>query len=255
MLHRISALLALALSGTIAFAQGTLVPVTAPAPTMKSLQEIWDKIGALEVQNLILQQRLMALQQQNALLLEHAGISLPWQISTLDSSGSVGEYTSLGFAAGASPAIAYYDYSNGDLKFAVFNGSAWQLSLVDSGGGVGRYASLAFTSNGRAAISYYDYTNGDLKFAVFNGSAWDRTTVDSTGDVGTDTSLAFTQGGQPAISYCDNGNRRLKSLCIMALLGRSARWIALEKSDISHRSLFRPEGNQRSATTVLPIMI
>ena len=40
-------------------AQGDLIPPGPPAPTMKSLQEIWDKVGGLETQ-------VSGLQTQNA---------------------------------------------------------------------------------------------------------------------------------------------------------------------------------------------
>ncbi|MFP6872224.1 MAG: hypothetical protein VCA55_01840 [Verrucomicrobiales bacterium] len=64
-------------------AQGDLAPPTgAPAPTMKSLQEIWERIGQLE-------SKVLSLQEENAynleLLLSALGGSLPWQLTTVDS--------------------------------------------------------------------------------------------------------------------------------------------------------------------------
>ena len=159
--------------GSLVFSQGNLTPPGAPGPTMKSLQEIWDtvqvqqqQISALQVQNAQIQQQNAQIQQQNVLLLESHGVSLPWQRTTVDSAGSVGQYTSLAFTPGGQPAISYWDQTIGDLKYAVFNGTTWTLSTVDSTGSVGQYSSLAFTPDGRPAISYYDITNGDLKYAV-----------------------------------------------------------------------------------------
>ena len=101
-----------------------------------------------------------------------------WQISTVDSAGLVGGYTSLAFNPAGQPAVSYSDFSNDDLKFAEFDGSSWQISTVDStvdnAGTVGSHTSLAFNRAGRPAISYYDITNGDLKFSVqalFTGPA------------------------------------------------------------------------------------
>lgn len=99
---------------------------------MKSLQEIWDKIGDLETtvgtqQNLLTNQqaRIAALQtqntallQQSALMLLNAGVALPLSIATVDSAGNVGLYASLAFGPDGQPAIAYCDGSNCDLKFA-----------------------------------------------------------------------------------------------------------------------------------------
>jgi hypothetical protein len=86
---------------------------------MKSLQEIWDKIGGLETTVTSQQQQIA---QQGALLdlLATAnGVSLPWSITTVDSTGSVGLYTSLAFTPSGQPAISYYDNANFDLKYAV----------------------------------------------------------------------------------------------------------------------------------------
>jgi hypothetical protein len=210
----------LLLPSTYCLGQGNLNPPGAPAPTMKSLQEIWNKIGTLETQNTALQnsansqqQQIASLQKDSAamsLLLDNAGIVFPWTLTTVDNTGNVGSFTSLAFTPGGQPAISYYDTTNGNLKYAVFNGSTWTLTTVDSTGYVCEYTSLAFTPGGQPAISYWDSSNLDLKYAVFNGSTWTLTTVDSSGNVGAYTSLAFTPGGQPAISYWDSTNYDLK---------------------------------------------
>ena len=91
---------------------------------------------------------------------------LPWTLTTVDSAGDAGQFTSLAFTPGGQPAISSYDVTNGDLKYAVFNGSTWTLTTADSSGDVGFHSSLAFTPAGQPAISYYDILNGDLKYAV-----------------------------------------------------------------------------------------
>ena len=109
-------ILALAATTSLAFSQGPLLPPGAPAPTQKSLQEIWNKIGVLEAQNSSLQVQLSAVSGQNAI--SAAGMALPWNIKTVDSLGSVGSFTSLAFGPDGLPAISYYDNTNFDLKFA-----------------------------------------------------------------------------------------------------------------------------------------
>jgi hypothetical protein len=209
--------LGLALSQpTTSRAQGPLTPPGAPAPTMKSLQELWDKIGVLETQNQTLAAQNQTLTTklssieaaQNRQL--YAQNLLPWTLTTVDSTGSVGEYTSIAFGPDGQPAISYYDDPSGNLKFARFNGNFWPDTTVDSTGFVDRETSLAYGPDGQPAISYYDQVNADLKFARFNGSAWTLTTVDSTGSVGRETSLAYGPDGLPAISYYDNTNGDLK---------------------------------------------
>jgi len=61
MKHTLALLTALPLLAATLHAQGPLDPPGAPAPTMKTLQELWDKMEALEAQNAALEARLQSL--------------------------------------------------------------------------------------------------------------------------------------------------------------------------------------------------
>ena len=107
-----------------------------------------------------------------------------WEITTMDSEGNVGSYTSLNFNPSGTPAISYLDATNRDLKYASFDGQDWTTATIDSVGNVGYYTSLSFDPSGNPAISYYDSTNQTLKYASFDGQDWSAETIDSEGDVG-----------------------------------------------------------------------
>jgi uncharacterized repeat protein (TIGR01451 family) len=128
-----------------------------------------------------------------------------WYKETVDSGTSVDEHScSLALYTGY-PHISYYNRTNGDLKYASYNGTAWNIQTVDSAGDVGRYASLALdATNHNPRISYWDGTNGDLKYASYNGTDWNLETVDSAGKVGAGTSLALDSNGYPHISHYDS---------------------------------------------------
>ena len=149
---------------------------------------------------------------------------------TLDSTGDVGQYTSI-VSISDRLAIAYYDATELDCKFwwddgrgggtagdGLANGT--EIRTLDSTGDVGQYASLIAISGSEFNVVYYDASNGDLKLwrddgrgggtagdGVANGT--EIRTLDSTGDVGRFPSTAVLNGWL-AVAYYDVTNRDLK---------------------------------------------
>ena len=159
-----------------------------------------------------------------------------WLSHTVDSGGSVGWEPSLNRqAANKWPAIAYYDRTNSDLKFAratsanVDDTSDWSVHTVDSAGTVGHFPSFASFSIGLIfptrymVIAYYDSSNADLKFAYTTSTSptgpgdWTIHAVDSAGSVGVRPSVCVFSVGtlvnpdyRVGIFYHDATNGDLK---------------------------------------------
>ncbi|MEO0127840.1 MAG: FlgD immunoglobulin-like domain containing protein [candidate division WOR-3 bacterium] len=130
-----------------------------------------------------------------------------WEISTVDNSADVGYFTGIDFDNLNRPHISYYDNSNGDLKYAYWNGTTWVIQTIDAGGNVGKWTSIAVNrANNNVHISYCDDGNRDLKYALWNGVSWSTVTVDATGNRGEYTDIALDTYGNPHISYIYGGS-------------------------------------------------
>ncbi len=137
----------------------------------------------------------------------------PWEITTIDTSGDVGDHSSLAILPSGRPAISYFDLRNSTLKYAWLDVDGWQTTTVDSDGHVGENTSIVILPSGNPAISYHDVQRDDLKYAWFEGKGWHTSVVDGAdgGFMGaTGTSMAVLPSGHPAISYRDHWNGWLK---------------------------------------------
>ncbi|MHB1314745.1 MAG: DUF2207 domain-containing protein [Christensenellales bacterium] len=99
-----------------------------------------------------------------------------WIVETVDSEGDVGEYTSLAVDDFGYPHIAYFDSTNGVVKYATNDGSNWSIQTVGNARGSqfqldAGINSIALDGSGKPYISYGQGEEGYF-YTFLDGSSW-----------------------------------------------------------------------------------
>ena len=140
-------------------------------------------------------------------------------LTTINSGGNVGTYSSIAIGNDGNPVISYHDTTNHNLKVAACANptcSSSTLTVVDDGGGSngesGEWTSIAIGSDGNPVIAYYGTTSSSLKVAACANPTCTSSTITvlDTDGGSAHTSIAIGNDDNPVISYWDNVNGDLK---------------------------------------------
>ncbi len=124
-----------------------------------------------------------------------------WEVHVVESGGGLANYTGLAYGPNGTPAVAYDDFANDQIKFASWNGLSWDIEVADSGGpGI----SLAYDPVAWEPTISHGW--GKLYFTGKSGSSWSSEIIESRRANNDVTSLAYF-AGEPAISYRTGGRK------------------------------------------------
>jgi S-layer family protein len=132
-----------------------------------------------------------------------------WSDVLIDADGdgtstSVGSELSLLTLTSGRPAVAYYDLTNGELRYAERSaGGTWSDVLIDADGDgtstdVGEGVDMILY-NGEPVIAYADDTNDQQRLAVRSGSGWSDSLILGTSPL-TDGEIYDGANGQPSLA-------------------------------------------------------
>ena len=147
-----------------------------------------------------------------------------WLSEPVDGASITGVTPSIAIDEDGMAHIAYYDQTNGDLRYAKQRTpDGWDYHTVDSPGNVGANCALALDSLQRPHIAYRDATNSTLKYATFNGTTWQISTIPGTSDFTYDSSigLGLTSADLPRIAYRQMNGQIPKALGYVQFNGTS----------------------------------
>jgi hypothetical protein len=201
----LTATLAMGMAFTANIRAGDLDPPGPPGSTMKSLQEIWDKLEALSGEIESLREQNLLLHRYLQTVAEYQGLSRDWVFKIIDGSAASvwGLYSDLVIAPDGYPAIACKDSTDDNLVYAKYSGSSWIKITFNTTNDLGTNASLAFKPDGNPVIACVDETDSNIIIANYDKGSWSLSNVTNTGRCGTTCDMCLLSNGDPLIFFED----------------------------------------------------
>jgi hypothetical protein len=157
-----------------------------------------------------------------------------WERTLVDEDGDVGRYVSMDVDTDGKVHLAYYDATQGGLRYASLVSEQVAIEKVDgfrppgavdeddedaasAAGDVGTWTRIRVQPADRnpttpltPKILYYDRAGNLLRLAEKNDAGWTHSVVDAAGYVGSDSDFVWTSSGDITAVYLDNSNLDLK---------------------------------------------
>ncbi len=132
--------------------QGPIDPESAPGESMKSLQEIWDRLGEIETNIQTQAQQIQAQGQIIEAIAQGFDIELPWIIYDVPTFGGVLGNSAMTVSSKGEPLIAYVGFDgNTTLGYSRYRHGQWALNRVETKTGiflqVGRGTAIAINAH------------------------------------------------------------------------------------------------------------
>lgn len=154
--------------------------------------------------------------------------------------GDLGWWPGLAVDASGRPYLSYTDAYNGELHYAVWDGTHFVVVKVDSYGAVGKYTAMTLGPDGRPDIVYYNQDKERLLYATFVGKdkvdpkdrrtpwaaapGWMFEMVDEGTEIGMADKLVSDADGTLHAFYYDNHQHLAEAIRPPTAVGVHADW-------------------------------
>jgi hypothetical protein len=222
---------------------GEMNPPGPPGSTMKSLQEIWDKLEAITAELEALQAHNTAIERHLLALAHFQGMTRDWVTRVFDKrpAAMVGLDCDLVMAPDGHPAIAFRNTTDGNLIYAKYDGSSWIEHTITHSGSIGSSASLAFKADGNPLIACLNDSTDNVMLAEYNGAVWTVRAVTTTGRHRQSCDLIVLAGGAPLIAFEDSTHGLRVALPNALVIGGWEFHTVGPVDDVLHLSLAAPQ--------------
>ncbi|MBI5193674.1 MAG: hypothetical protein HZA08_09575 [Nitrospirae bacterium] len=132
-----------------------------------------------------------------------------WTSKVLDSTGDVGNHSSIKTGTDGSVHISYFDNTNNSLKYVTADSNGTWGTPVTVDNNSGDYSDIALDSNNKPHIVYYD-TTGILRYASVVSGNWEPAELDKDSFTANFLSITVDAGDIVHISYFDTKTSVLK---------------------------------------------
>lgn len=122
-----------------------------------------------------------------------------WEVEVVDEEGIVGKDTSIAIDSNDNIHISYFDSTNHDLKYAMYNGTAWNITTLGDSRG---YTFIAVDSHGYPHICHIRLlASYSIVYLHYNGSCWEEYIAVTNTSLGRHYYFTLDSKDRPHISY------------------------------------------------------
>lgn len=162
--------------------------------------------------------------------------TLNWKARGVDSTGDVGNHSSIKAGKDGSVHISYFDYTNNSLKYVTVDSNGLLGAPVTVDDNSGGYSDISLDLNNMPHIAFYD-SEGVLKYASNVSGNWDTDVLDTDSKTANFLSISVDTVDNVHISYYDTNITGLK-YATNQITNQTRAWVSVPLDTVGTSGLY-----------------